>query len=257
MLPRALPNATAAHATAQAPTQASTQTHGETIAGRWMVAWLPAPDSPLARCGLSWCQGSKGLLNAVTWPREFHAVLKESMRLRAMQQEPDLVAAARRLAAHTRPFPLPPLQVALCRDRLVLQPDRPVDAHHPLRVLADRCVRELDTFRAPLSLIERAKRLTPSHRRSLDKEQHLLDERWGSGEVFHRWRFHLRLGEGLPQTLRPAALKAALQHFGTTPWRDLQAQGLAVLRQTGPFKPWTVVAHLPFGACASTATGTA
>ena len=25
------------------------------------------------------------------------------------------------------------------------------------------------------------------------------------------------------------------------------AQGMAVLRQGGPFKPWAVVAHLPFG----------
>lgn len=223
----------------------------EPAAGRWAVAWLPAPGTALARSGLTWLQGckqgSKGFLAAISWQREFHAVLKDSLRLRAPQQEEDFVAAARRLAASTQPFMLPPLQADLWRDRLVLCPERPVEAGHPLRALADRCVRELDTFRAPLSLMERAKRLTPSHRRSLDQEQHLLDERWGSGEVFHRWRFHLRLGEGLPQKLRPAALKLALQHFGSQPLRDLHAQGMAVLRQGGPFKPWAVVAHLPFG----------
>lgn len=226
---------------------AKAQQAGELIAGRYAVAWLPSPSSPLGQAGLTWLHGSKGMLQALSWQREFHAVLKDSLRLHPPHHEDDFVAATRRLASTLRPFTLPALHPDLWRDRLVLSPERPLDPNHPLRVLADRCVRELDAFRAPLSLLERAKRLTPSYRRSLDKEQHLLDERWGSGEVFHRWRFHIRLGEGLPQKLRPAALKVALQHFGAQPWRDLQAQGLAVLRQSSPFKPWGVVAQVPFG----------
>jgi hypothetical protein len=215
---------------------------------RYALAWLPAPTQALYPAGLSWLQGLPAApaeaAAAAPWRRQFHAVLRGAMRLKSDRSEAELLAVAGRLAAQTRAFELPPLVLDMQAERVVLRPQTPLPASHPLRELCDRCVRELDPLRAPPTLMERALRLSPSHRRQWDKEQRLLAERWGSGEVFHRWRFYVRLSERLPLKARLAAYKTALSQFGLQPWQGLQAQALAVLQQSAAHMPWSVVAQL-------------
>lgn len=175
-------------------------------------------------------------------PGGLHAVLKPLMRLRPGRSERDLLDATERLASRTPVFTLPPLKVATLAGRIVLQPAQRVASAHPLRRLADACVSELDPFRAPPTLIERARRWCQPGR-ALDGEQRTLLERWGYPHVFHHWRFMLMLTAPLPRPLRQPRLTAARVHFSVVLQQQLVAQEIVVCAETMPRTPLEVIAR--------------
>ena len=68
------------------------------------------------------------------------------MRLAAGAHWDDLLTAVRAVAAGIAPFDLPPLAVADLHGFLALRETGPCP---PLQALADACVEQLDSFRAP------------------------------------------------------------------------------------------------------------
>lgn len=86
-------------------------------------------------------------------------------------------------------------------DRYVaLTPDVQSDA---LTGLATRCVERFDTFRAPLTMAERERRVAAS----LTPRQIALLERWGYPYAFDQFHFHMTLaGQGTATTRRVRGL---------------------------------------------------
>lgn len=216
---------------------------------RYAVYYAPPPDHPLWLAGCNWLGRDPTIRDMASgigpsnadlrdpWRYGFHATFKPPMSLRANHSERDFLDAIERLARRTAAFALPPLVAAALSDFLVLRPATPVRPDHPLRRLADACVSQLDPFRAPPTLMERAKRLSKLGR-PLGDEQRTLLERWGYPHVFHRWRFHLTLTNSLPRARRQALLAAARAHFAAALLHPAPVQDLAVYVEPAPGAPF-------------------
>ncbi|MEA2738214.1 MAG: hypothetical protein QOH05_1521, partial [Acetobacteraceae bacterium] len=112
----------------------------------------------------------------------------------------------RSLAADLAPFALPPLAVSDLRGFLALRETKPCP---PLQALADACVDRLDSFRAPPSEDELARR----RKAKLSSEQDAMLVRWGYPYVFNTWFFHMTLTRRLSDTEKALILPAAEAWF--------------------------------------------
>lgn len=221
---------------------------------RYAIYFVPPPDDPLYRFGATAlgydCHAGEPVaslsgegFSAAEWheltaePRRygFHATLKPPFRLRAEYSERDLVAQFHRIApSYGPPFSFP-ASVALLGSFAAFLPRERVAALHDL---ADACVRDFDTFRAPPSDAERARRLaSPLTGR---QREHL--DRWGYPFVFEDFRFHMTLtGRILPDRKDAvlAFLQAALVRM---PVPDEIAVGsITLLRQDRPDAQFRVI----------------
>ncbi len=121
-------------------------------------------------------------------PRKYglHATMKPPFRLAGGQTVADLEAACADLAARQSPVTLDGLSVAKLGRFLAL---RSVGDEARLNALAAACVRDLDSFRAPATEPELARRraagLTPEQDTNLTK--------WGYPFVMDAFRFHITL----------------------------------------------------------------
>ncbi|WP_280155921.1 DUF1045 domain-containing protein [Piscinibacter sp. XHJ-5] len=185
-------------------------------APRYAIYWTPPPAHPLWRAGCEWlgrdaADGSQHATPraATATPRRygFHATLKPPLRLRSGQAPDALLDAAHRLARETPAFAMPPLSVQTLADFVALRPAVPLDADHPLRRLADACVRALDPWRAPPAGDELLRR---DAQRGLSPGQGELLQRWGYPHVFEHWRFHMTLSDSLPSDAPDDALRQQL-----------------------------------------------
>jgi putative phosphonate metabolism protein len=187
---------------------------------RVAIYYAPLPDDPLTRLSSSWL-GRDPMTNApvaqpaldgigeiTAEPRAygFHATLKPPMRLADGARWTRLVTAAREVAAAIAPFELPPLAVADLRGFLALRETAPCPA---LQALADVCVERFDSFRAPLSQDELARR----RRANLSAEQAAMLTRWGYPYVFGTWFFHMTLTRRLSDVEKASLLPAAQAWF--------------------------------------------
>jgi len=221
---------------------------------RYAVYYVPGDDTPLGRFGAQlfgrWPNGEaepvrddhpERLARTGRAARYgFHATLKAPFRLHPEASVAALLSAVEALAATLRPVPLEPLRVdrhGLATLALCLAEPQSTE----LVALAERCVRELDRFRAPLNEAERARRrperLSPEARERL--------ERWGYPWVLDGFRFHLTLARG----------GEGEQHFLSWLHRRVAAaelQGaaldrLAVCREAAPGAPLLRIAQWPLG----------
>lgn len=111
-----------------------------------------------------------------------------------------------------------------------------------LHALADRCVRELDAFRAPLTAEDMARRT------SLSPRQREYLYRWGYPHVLDDFHFHITLTDAIADTaLRRATAKALRAAFAEVcaPRRVLM-HGLSLMRQGSRAEPFTLVGTFPF-----------
>lgn len=188
---------------------------------RYAVYFAPAPGSLLHECGTRCLGRDAGTGDRVPFPdlrgvamaawdaltqepRRYgvHATLKPPFRLAAGRTRADLVDAVRSLAATLRPVTIPALRLSLLGDFLALVPAEPAPA---LSALAERCVRDLDIFRAPAPPDETARR----RRARLTPRQDALLATWGYPYVLDEWRFHMTLTGRLDVTAA-AAVEAEL-----------------------------------------------
>jgi len=222
-------------------------------AARYAVYWTPEPDHTLWQAGCEWLArvpSSPVLMwparDATAEPRRygFHATLKAPMRLHPERDATSLVDAVRALAERTRRFVMPALRIDWLAGFLALQPRQHLLPSHPLRELADACVRELDPWRAPPTDAELQRRLADP---SLDDTQREAITRWGYARVFDHWRFHMTLTDTLADTdpQRDTLLRNAQQHFAAALAEPIGCASLCIFAEPAPDAPFLLTHRFP------------
>ncbi len=233
----------------------------DTAADRYAIYFFPDPKSLLARLGQEWLGRSVEVATdegrpppelgpgvpsdiwreATAMPRTygFHATLKAPFRLAAGESLETLEQAVANIASGFAPFALPPLQVTALGGFLALCPGEP---SIEMAALADRCVIDLDTFRAPLTAAERFKRRP--ERLTARQRDHL--DRWGYPYVCEDFLFHMTLTGSLPEEVKDK-VAPILQHLmaplGQTTHR---VDRLSLFHQPRPGAPFVMVRQFPF-----------
>lgn len=173
---------------------------------RYAVYYLP-PDGALALFGAAWlgwdvAKGQAvdqpslpGLETATEAPRKygFHATLKPPFRLADGRTVNDLKAVIAQLAQSNRAVSSGGLMVSRLGRFLALTAQGDTTG---INTLAATCVRDLDSFRAPLTPAELERR-RKSH---LSPTQERLLLHWGYPYVMEEFRFHLTLTGRLPRS---------------------------------------------------------
>ena len=168
----------------------------------------------------------------------FHATLKAPFELAAGITEDGLLRAARAFAASAIPFPLGRLRVARLRHFLALVPVSPPPA---LEALAARCVEEFDSFRAPLSAADRARRLQSP----LPATELANLDRWGYPYVFEQFNFHMTLTGPLPAG-QIEVIEAQLSAIYRPVDDDVLLDGIAIFKQPDRASRFCVVERMAF-----------
>ncbi|WP_428492257.1 DUF1045 domain-containing protein [Rhodopila sp.] len=218
---------------------------------RVAIYYAALSDDPLTRLSSRWL-GRDPLTNAAVpqpaldgieeitaEPRRygFHATLKPPMRLTEGTSWAGFAAAVREVAAHIAPFELPLLAVADLRGFLALRETAPCDA---LQALADVCVEQLDSFRAPPTQDELAHR----RRARLTPEQDAMLARWGYPYVFRTWFFHMTLTRHLSEPEKAVLLPAAQSWFAPALAVPRRVADICLFTQLAPGAAFTLAERI-------------
>jgi len=201
----------------------------------WIGAALPFPDSVVEKVP-DWRELSEE-------PRKygFHATLKAPISLANGESESDLLAACADFAEQKRPIPVIEPVVSSISGFIAVIPETPSDE---LELLAAECVRAFDSFRAPLSAEDRARRnphkLTPRQVEYLD--------RWGYPYVMEEYRFHMTLTGRLSETRREELLAMLRARFARLGLGQLEIDRIALFRQADPSARFTIIGAWPLRA---------
>jgi hypothetical protein len=161
------------------------------------------------RTGRATCQADVPGLNDITMtPRKygFHGTLKPPFRLAVDRSVDELQTAAADLAERCAPAGCSGLQLTTLGGFLALTPTGDLTG---LERVASACVRDLDTFRAPASDTELARRRSAG----LSARQEALMLEWGYPYVMEEFQFHLTLSGRLAQADRTAWMNTARTHL--------------------------------------------
>jgi putative phosphonate metabolism protein len=222
---------------------------------RYALYFVPAPGSDLDRFGAGHLGYDAfgghelpfpdGIMQAVPdWrdltqdPRKygFHATLKAPFALASGKTEADLIAACEAFAATARPIPvITPVVNPISGFIAVVPPEHPAE----LDRLAADCVRDFDSFRAPLSAEDRARR-NPSALTAAQVD-HL--DRWGYPYVMDDFRFHMTLTGRVPAERRGEIVALLRERFAVLGLRTLAVDRIAVFRQNDAGSRFRVLAH--------------
>ncbi|MGB0498326.1 MAG: DUF1045 domain-containing protein [Rubricella sp.] len=168
---------------------------------RYAVYFMPPAGSALQRFGAHWLgwdadraahephpDAPFDVAALTRTPRKygFHATLKPPFRLQPGASTGGIDRALRTIAARHAGFVLAPVQVAAIGPFLALVPE---DGDPALQALADDLVTALDTFRAPLTEAEIARRKPDT----LSERQRANLAAWGYPFVLEEFRFHMTL----------------------------------------------------------------
>jgi putative phosphonate metabolism protein len=210
---------------------------------RYAIYFTPEPGSALDRLGaellgydattgedLAFPDGIPQL--APDWykltrdPRKygFHATLKAPLSLVPGKTEAELLAACEAFARTPRPIPVISPVVGSISGFIAVVPAEP---SAELERLAADCVSEFDSFRAPLTVEDRARRnpsmLTPRQREYLD--------RWGYPYVMQDFRFHMTLTGRLPPERHEPVLTMLKDRFSALDLKTLAIKRIALFCQ--------------------------
>ena len=175
----------------------------------------------------------------------FHATLKAPRRLREGAQLDAFIDAVASLARAHAPFTMPPLEVRWLADFLAIRPAHDVAPEHPLRRLADRCVCELNEWRAPVSPAALRRHGPPA---SDDPHARERAHQWGYPHVLDHWRFHMTLSDPVPErsvSIRHSVEALARQHFAPALTLPLMCDELAVFVEAAQGADFVLVQRLP------------
>jgi len=184
------------------------------MTSRYAVYYTPPPNSALARFGAAvlgydcdratavprcdWESVSAAAAEAATTEPArygFHGTLVAPFALGLGATEAALADAVRAVAVARSAVALGPLVVRTIGRFTALVPAVPDDA---IAALATNCVEACDSFRAPLTDADRARRLASG----LTPRQVALMDRWGYPYVCEEFRFHMTLTGPLPEAER-------------------------------------------------------
>ena len=170
------------------------------------------------------------------------------MRLRDGWHIDAFSGALAALASAHEPFTMPALEVSWLSNFLALRPSQEIAADHPLRRLADACVRSLEPWRDPLTAVELARHAARASADDIDRRKRT--HRWGYPHVFDHWRFHMTLSIPLPEHsagVRRSAEALAREHFASVLTLPLMCDELAVFVEPAPGADFMLVRRLPLG----------
>jgi putative phosphonate metabolism protein len=218
---------------------------------RVAIYYAPLPDDPLTRLSSAWLgrdpisnasvtqPALSGIAEFTAEPRRygFHATLKPPMHLAEGTDSTGLVAAVGKMAAGIAPFDLPPLRVCDLRGFLAL---RETIACPALQALADACVEQLDSFRAPPSGEELARRRNAK----LSPDQDAMLLRWGYPYVFDTWFFHMTLTRRLSDAEKAAILPAAEEWFAPALAHPRRVEDVCIFTQAMSGSPFVLAERL-------------
>lgn len=166
----------------------------------------------------------------------FHATLKAPISLARGKTESGLLAACEAFAGSPRPIPVIRPVVNSISGFIAVVPAEPSDE---LERLAADCTREFDSFRAPLTPEDRARRnpsaLTPRQCDHLD--------RWGYPYVMEDFRFHMTLTGRLDAERREPILTMLRKRFSAVGLKTLAIDRIAVFRQGDTGSRFQIVNH--------------
>ncbi|KAF0968273.1 MULTISPECIES: DUF1045 domain-containing protein [Gordonia] len=200
--------------------------HAEKWLGRAIDGRAVPPCAPSG-----WVRDEVDAITVAARSYGFHGTLKPPFRLAAGRSLDELACAVADLAARTPAVSIPRLRLGRLESFFALVPG--VD-DQPLRSVADAVVTGLDTFRAPLTDEDRARRnpdaLTPRQRELL--------ERWGYPYVLDEFRFHLTLTDRIPDDRRSEVGGVLQSWFADVLGHDIPLDVLTVLIQETPGAPF-------------------
>jgi putative phosphonate metabolism protein len=154
----------------------------------------------------------------------FHATLKAPFTLAPDKTEAELFAACSTFAATPRAIPVFVPVVGSISGFIAVIPAEP--PRELIRLAAD-CVTDFDSFRAPLTEADRARRnpsqLTPTQREYLD--------RWGYPYVMDDFRFHMTLTGRLGSERRESVLAILKARFAALGLATLAIDRIVAFRQ--------------------------
>ena len=154
----------------------------------------------------------------------FHATLKAPLSLAPGRTEAELLAACEAFAGNPRKIPVIRPVVSSISGFIAVVPEEP---SAELTRLAADCTHEFDSFRAPLTSEDRARRnpsaLTPRQRGQLD--------RWGYPYVMEDFRFHMTLTGRLDANRREPLLSMLRDRFAKLRLETLAIDRIGVFRQ--------------------------
>lgn len=224
---------------------------------RYAIYFVPGADSGLYRFGASIlgydcyngeaCAFFEGA--EVEWPdftREprvygFHATLKPPFHLADGYGEASLARAIKEFAADRAAVLIGELAVRELGSFVALVPPTPRPL---LNGLAEACMRELDRFRAPMSKLERERRMTPG----LSDRQIVNLARWGYPYVCEDFRFHMTLTGALPVQKRVRALRLLCEKYEQMPGvAPVTVDQIVIARQSEAGLPFQVTVVAPLG----------
>lgn len=154
----------------------------------------------------------------------FHATLKAPHSLAPGKTEADLLAACGAFARTPRPIPVISPVVGSISGFIAVVPAEP---SAELERLAADCVEEFDSFRAPLTAEDRARR-TPS---MLTPRQCEYLDRWGYPYVMEDFRFHMTLTGRLTIERHEPVLTMLKARFSALGLKTLAIDRIALFRQ--------------------------
>ena len=226
---------------------------------RYAIYFVPAAESALYRFGSGMIgydcyigaetAAPPGIVVPEDWaeltraPRRygFHATLKAPFRLAPEHDEASLIAAVSGFAARARKVASIRPVVRVLSGFIAIVPD---ESNATLNLLAADCVTAFDSFRAPPSPQERARRLAAN----LTARQRSSLERWGYPYVFEDFRFHMTLTDRVPEA-RQTEIRGLLSGLMTQYRADALVfiDRIALLRQDHERSPFRVVMTAIFG----------
>jgi len=154
----------------------------------------------------------------------FHATLKPPMTLAPGKSEDELTAACEAFAKVPRAIPVIKLVVETISGFIAIVPAM---ACPDLERFAADCVREFDSFRAPLTEADRARR-NPS--KLLPRQRDYLDK-WGYPYVFEEFRFHMTLTGRVDASRRATVLEMLQDRFRDSGVNSLSIDRIGLFRQ--------------------------
>ena len=164
----------------------------------------------------------------------FHATLKAPFSLADGKTEAQLLAACATFAATPRAIPVIKPVVGSISGFIAVIPE---ETSPELIPLAADCVSEFDSFRAPLTESDRARRnlsrLTPEQREHLD--------RWGYPYVMADFRFHMTLTGRLDTGRQEPVLAMLKKRFSALGLATLAIDRIAVFRQDSAVSRFRIV----------------
>jgi putative phosphonate metabolism protein len=164
----------------------------------------------------------------------FHATLKAPFTLAPEKTEAELFAACSTFAATPRAIPIIKPVVGSISGFIAVIPAEP--PQELIRLAAD-CVTAFDTFRAPLTEADRARR-NPSRLTSAQRD-HL--DRWGYPYVMDDFRFHMTLTGRLGSERREEVLAMLKARFAALDLATLAIDRIAVFRQESATSRFRIV----------------